>query len=172
MRCRCLDQNCVTLSDAVAVIERYESILTNSAVRACDTLGSERPSNTSSTTNITQTLQRIEARLDKIEQMNKQKPDYMQQRNPKPCFGCNSFDHLWSSCPNNQAARNTQRSHGTFHEHKYNTQESYRPLTRKYTRQNTYKPPREHSTSNQQAQPHRYNNSYNQLTAGNPPQEN
>ena len=118
MRCRCLDQNCQTLNDAVAVIERYESILGTPVIRACENVANTQQH----TPDLSQTLQRIEARLDRIESVNTRKSN-PQAQNARLCYGCNSPDHMWSSCPRN---RNAQRTQGNNNTRRYdNTRESY-----------------------------------------------
>jgi len=94
MKCRCMDHNCLTINEAVSVIERYESILgtpLQSNIRAVD---SDKCSD------IESVIKRIEARLDKIETSVVRKPQ-VNSKSAKSCFRCNSRDHFWASCPQN-----------------------------------------------------------------------
>lgn len=106
MQCRCLDQNCQTLNDAVSVIERYEAVLGTQppVIRVCD-----NKINPPQNTDISQTIQRIEARLDRIESSRTYAHKPVSQA-AKPCYGCNSFDHLWASCPRNMNPRPSTRA--------------------------------------------------------------
>lgn len=95
MKCRCMDNNCSSINDAVCVIDRYEAIIGSSTpvstIRACDS-GESAPS-------IEATLEKIENRLSKIESAQST------PRGPKACFSCKSLEHLWASCPRNKNPR-------------------------------------------------------------------
>ena len=95
MKCRCMDHNCLTVNEAVSVIERYESILgapSTSNIRAVDS---------GKCSDIESVIKRIEARLDKIETSVVHKPKTHNNKSERFCYGCNAPDHLWASCPQN-----------------------------------------------------------------------
>ncbi|KAH3841194.1 hypothetical protein DPMN_114651 [Dreissena polymorpha] len=94
MKCRCMDHTCLRVGEAVSVIESYESILgtpLHSNVRA---VYSDKYSD------IESVIKRIDARFDKIEMSVVRKPQ-VNSRSEKSCFGGNSRDQLWASCPQN-----------------------------------------------------------------------
>ena len=65
MHCRCIDNNCHSVNDAVSIIERYEAILCNpqsTPVRALDVHDA-----TQSESHILTAVQRLEARMDRME---------------------------------------------------------------------------------------------------------
>ncbi|KAH3701485.1 hypothetical protein DPMN_076474 [Dreissena polymorpha] len=97
MKCRCMDHDCISINEEVSVIERYESILDNSVpnVRSIESVDIEG------------TLKRIESRLTKIDSHSNGR--YFDSATSRPstrlCFGCNSPNHLWASCPQNANPR-------------------------------------------------------------------
>ncbi|KAH3778280.1 hypothetical protein DPMN_179735 [Dreissena polymorpha] len=114
MHCRCIDNNCHTVKDAVSVIERYEAILCNTQstpVRALDVYDASQYES-----QILTAVQRLEARIEHIEKVCSHCPldqRSMPSRSQRGCFGCNSPSHLWRNCPknvNNTFAANDQRN--------------------------------------------------------------
>ncbi|KAH3703296.1 hypothetical protein DPMN_026552 [Dreissena polymorpha] len=96
MKCRCIDRNCTNIIEAVAVIERYESILGTSTtnIRACNV-----------DTSVESALKQITDRLSNLESRNSP------QSVPKKCYGCNSTEHFWKSCPQNMNHTRRQSPH-------------------------------------------------------------
>ncbi|KAH3785335.1 hypothetical protein DPMN_163422 [Dreissena polymorpha] len=96
MQCRCIDNGCRKITDAVNVIEQYEEVLcTHSTfVRALS-----EESSTHSDTDMRKCLQRIESRLDRLEKVCPRGPPFQNSRHKKPkspgCFGCKANDHYW-----------------------------------------------------------------------------
>ena len=88
MKCRCIDQNCTTIAEAVSVIERYESIMgtPHMNVRSCKDDSVETK------------LKQMQNRISNLESRN------IQQATPR-CYGCNSPDHFWKFCPQNMNTR-------------------------------------------------------------------
>ncbi|KAH3727891.1 hypothetical protein DPMN_053837 [Dreissena polymorpha] len=114
MHCRCIDNNCHTVNDAVSVIERYEAILCNpqsTPVRALDVHDASQYES-----QILTAIQRLEAHIEHIEKVCSHcTPDQrsMPSRSQCGCFGCNSPSHFWRNCPknvNNTFAANDQRN--------------------------------------------------------------
>ena len=118
MKCRCIDRDCTSVSEAVDVIERYEAIMGDNSdrkksnMRTIDSSPVRRESHQQS--KLESTLERIEARLDRLEkhaQFNP-KPAPQQQTYPKQsgggqkptkrtCFTCSSPHHMYRNCPYN-----------------------------------------------------------------------
>ncbi|MCG7866921.1 MAG: hypothetical protein JAY74_11180 [Candidatus Thiodiazotropha taylori] len=119
MKCRCIDRDCRTVAEAVDVIERYEAIMGDNSdrkrsnMRTIDSspLNKAESQRLQKKPTIETALERIEARLDRLERQNQ----FQQQTVPKQgvnaqkptkrtCFTCNSPFHLYKNCPyNNQS---------------------------------------------------------------------
>lgn len=115
MRCRIMDRDCKTISEAVEVVERYEELLGESHsstngrykgnVRQAQVTnpGNEyirsnyKQSSPINQNDLERTLKSIQYRLDRIERNRQPKS----QDGPRKCFICQSTDHLYRSCPNN-----------------------------------------------------------------------
>ena len=116
MQCRCIDNGCRTITDAVNVIERYEAVLgTHSTfVRALS-----EESSTNSDTDMRKCLQRIESRLDRLEKVCPRGPPFQNSRHKKPqspgCFGCKANDHYWRDCPNNTERNRFTNTNNMLH---------------------------------------------------------
>jgi hypothetical protein len=124
MKCRCMDHECITINEAVSVIERYESILENSS-------STIRSVENTTNSDLDSTLKRIENRLTKIETASFGRGNLSRQPN-RLCFGCNSPDHIWASCPQNtnpRARRNVKSTgmqrHGAQNSRNAQTAPSY-----------------------------------------------
>lgn len=119
MKCRCIDRDCRTVAEAVDVIERYEAIMGDNSDRKRSNMRTidSSPLNKVESSRLQQkptletALERIEARLDRLERQNQ----FQQQTVPKQgvnaqkpakrtCFTCSSPFHLYKNCPyNNQS---------------------------------------------------------------------
>ncbi|KAH3796756.1 hypothetical protein DPMN_150327 [Dreissena polymorpha] len=111
MHCRCIDNNCHTVNDAV---ERYEAILCNpksTPVRALDVHDASQYAS-----QILTAIQRLEARIEHIKKVCSHCPPEqrsMPSRSQRGCFGCNSPSHIWQIVQknvNNTFAANDQRN--------------------------------------------------------------
>lgn len=88
MKCRYIDNNCTTLQDDAAVIDRYESIIgeaasktTRSNVRSIDTTGVD--------TNISNLLQKLDSRFERLEHAAAAQPVETRQTSlPRPTRHC------------------------------------------------------------------------------------
>ena len=96
MQCRCIDNNCKTINDAVEVIERYEAVLGTSQAM---TVRSVDVSTTDS--QVLSAVKRPETRLDRLEKACLPVPQRNQVK-PKVCYGCQSPNHIWRNCPQNR----------------------------------------------------------------------
>ena len=120
MKCRCIDKNCQTVSDAADVIDRYEAILgentdrkkqvraTKSVDESSDhkqTLGTVAHSQI---TDPCELLQEISARLERLEKNGKKSSNHL-------CFNCNSPKHFIKDCPHprNNKSRDVSRTQET-----------------------------------------------------------
>lgn len=120
MKCRCIDKNCQSISEAADVIDRFEAILGENydkkkhQARAMKTndvdfnIPQDVPtsvklmSNTASAFDSSALLQEISARLERLERANK-KPSH------QLCFHCNSPKHFIKDCPLLERPRPGQR---------------------------------------------------------------
>lgn len=120
MKCRCIDKNCQSISEAADVIDRFEAILGENydkkkhQARAMKTndvdfnIPQDVPtsvklmSNTASAFDSSALLQEISARLERLERANK-KPSH------QLCFHCNSPKHFIKECPLLERPRPGQR---------------------------------------------------------------
>ena len=119
MKCRCIDRDCTTVSEAVDVTERYEAIMGDnldhkkSNMRAID-LSSVRRNETQQKSKPESTLERIEARLDRLEKQTQFTPQIGQPQQTFPkqggggqkptkitCYTCSSPHHMFRNCPYN-----------------------------------------------------------------------
>ena len=119
MKCRCIDRDCTTVSEAVDVIERYGAIMGDnldrkkSNMRAID-LSPVRRNETQQKSKLESTLERIEARLDRLEKHTQftSQIGQPQQTFPKQggggqkptkrtCYTCSSPHHMFRNCPYN-----------------------------------------------------------------------
>ena len=112
MKCRCVDNDCRSLHEAAAVVDRYEAILGDSSsrtyargnnVRAIDTSGVDD--------SVSGILHKLDSRLEKLESIalvQNKPPVPGQRQNERRCYSCNSLDHLYKQCPvrNNPDRRN------------------------------------------------------------------
>ena len=110
MRCRILDKNCISISDAVDVVERYEEILgigcagKRAIVRAVSD-GQEHVQQAKHTdgklSEIQSALSRVVERLDRLEGNGNRGPhNYRNEyRGPRTCFICDSPKHFSKQCP-------------------------------------------------------------------------
>lgn len=101
MKCRCIDHDCSTVNDAVAIIEKYESILGAPNLPQIRSLETTACSDNQVDNELRNTMRRIEARLDKIETAYGPQPRPAHDRNAKVCFRCHSPQHFYRNCPLN-----------------------------------------------------------------------
>ena len=93
MKCRCIDRDCTTVSEAVDVIECYEAIIGDnldrkkSNMRAID-LFPVRRNETQQKSKLESTLERIEARIDRLEKHTQITPQIGQPQQTFPKQGC------------------------------------------------------------------------------------
>jgi len=104
MQCRCIARGCLSIADAVNVIEQYEGVLGSgqpqSSVRAVDVNPLQR------TVMMEERLNQMQTRLGQLEKSTRPVTQEEHFRsNSRLCFGCNSPDHLWRNCPNNVHGR-------------------------------------------------------------------
>jgi hypothetical protein len=114
MKCRCVDNNCTAVNDAVNVVERYESILgvqNIAPVRALDVSAPQK----AETEELKAMIKKLEAKLEKIERSCNSSTQ--QPKNDKLCFGCNSSGHLWRNCPQNTNSRGNNGQRGRQNAH-------------------------------------------------------
>ena len=82
MKCRCIDRDCRTVAEAVDIIKRYEAIMGDysdrkkSNMRTIDS-SPLRKAESQSKSNLESTLERIEARLDRLEKQTQYQPKNM-----------------------------------------------------------------------------------------------
>ncbi|MCG8113214.1 MAG: procyclic acidic repetitive family protein, partial [Candidatus Thiodiazotropha taylori] len=131
MKCRCIDRDCRTVAEAVDVIERYEAIMgensdrKKSNMRTIDSFPAERTE-----LKLESTLDRIEARLDKLEKQAQyttyaglpqrtapRQSSGTQRQTKRTCYTCSSPHHLFKNCPYNNPA--------IFYQHNSIPQQSY-----------------------------------------------
>ncbi|XP_045206353.2 uncharacterized protein LOC123558545 [Mercenaria mercenaria] len=132
MKCRVMDRDCKTITEAVEVVERYQDLLGESnqerrrnIVRQVGNTGDDgrvkmqddykerrvswRDKDTRQNDGIYRTLKSIQIRLDRIERGS-------QARNrdtPRRCYNCQSLDHISWSCPDRHTQSNGERSSRT-----------------------------------------------------------
>ena len=102
MKCRCIDNNCSSIHEAVAVIDKYESILCHcqpqsNRVRAVETNGVDRK--------LADLIKGLDSRLKRLESVNLARSTGTQQQQPRStgeprrCFKCRSDVHFFRDCP-------------------------------------------------------------------------
>jgi len=102
MQCRCIDNGCNTIIQAVSVIERYKAVLGTQSilVRA---LKEDVPVN--SENDIRKVVEQMESRLDRLEKVCPIVPfnqnSWYRMPQSRSCFGCKAMDHLWRDIPLN-----------------------------------------------------------------------
>lgn len=110
LRCRLMDKDCKTISEAVEVVERYEDVL--GQMNTNNSAGSSRVRGVSGTVgqdstdsrigsqkefeDIKGAIKRIEGRLDKLESNTSSR----KRNTERTCFSCGASDHFFKSCPN------------------------------------------------------------------------
>ena len=107
MKCRCIDRNCKTVSDAVDIIERYEGILGDQSLKKPNVRAV-----TNDTVAVTKENEMLKLMKDLIERMDRLEKN--QTHNDKTCFQCKKPGHFYKNCPwntgrNNATARNDNR---------------------------------------------------------------
>jgi hypothetical protein len=120
MKCRCIDHNCESVTEAISVIEKYESILGSPHVPNVRLLDTKNDYSSQSFSDIFTTMKSIENRLSKIEMSTPKQPVNENTSNGRVCFGCKSPEHLWRQCPYNQNRQN-------FNSRRNNTPPKYSP---------------------------------------------
>lgn len=126
MKCRCIDKECNTVTEAVDVIERYESIVGDGdKKRPIRSVGHDKNTRQSETElhdpaeQLGNTVQHLVERLDKLESAHKKSLN-KRFNAPMTCFICDSPDHLMKECPDrrhrkqsNYDSRRMQRDRGS-----------------------------------------------------------
>ena len=126
MRCRLMDRETKSISDAVDVVERYEEIMGDNYERRRNVIRSAENVDLNQSTESTarneksleNRLKEMSERLEKLEK-KKYEQERDRQRNfkrPKTCYICNSPDHFFRNCPNN---RNDTQAQQRPHNSKY-----------------------------------------------------
>ena len=133
MKCRCVDKNCKTVSEAVSVVEKYECILgaQNASVRSLET--SRQPEQTPES--LLAEIKRLEAKINSLEAKDK-KAVYNNDRTGRTCFGCNSSYHLWKNCPRNNQNRHKSGVNSSYSGQARNPTPSHNPSNYSHTRNN------------------------------------
>jgi hypothetical protein len=103
MRCRIMDRDCKTISEAVEVVERYEELLGDvpHTTKRRDMVRQVGSENDAYHDDIQKTLNSIQSRLDKLEKGQ----DQNQQKGKRACFICQSPDHFYRNCPHKQTKK-------------------------------------------------------------------
>lgn len=98
MKCRCVDNNCLTVTEAVSVVEKYECILGSQSgtVRSLETTQTNKTSE-----DLVAVIKRLESKVDRLERKCENKNRMRNDKTNHNCFGCNSPNHLWRDCPKN-----------------------------------------------------------------------
>ena len=98
MKCHCVDTTCLTVTEAVSVVEKYECILgsQNGTVRALESMPTNKTSE-----DLVEVVKRLEDKVDRLEKKYENKNRMRNDKNNHTCFGCNSPNHLWRNCPKN-----------------------------------------------------------------------
>ena len=99
MKCRCIDNNCSSIHEAAAVIDKYESILgydqqRSSRVRAVDTNGIDRK--------LSGLIKGLDSRLERLESVSLARSTQQSLKTKsesRKCFKCRSEAHLFRDCP-------------------------------------------------------------------------
>ena len=120
MRCRLMDRNCKTISEAVEVVERYEEVLgraglgtnmtqirgvTNASTTVRQRDSASTPSNVD---DLSGAIRRIEQRLEKLESFHK-------TRSPgRSCYRCGNVDHFIRECPLKESVSRRGMQSGNF----------------------------------------------------------
>jgi hypothetical protein len=113
VKCRCMDKECHTISEAIDVIERYESIMgkdeKKTTVRAVAGQPDQSPDAAAgNTAKVERSLQQIVQRLERLEKSNRPSNDRSNDRGrpndggrPK-CYQCGAETHFIRDCPDRQ----------------------------------------------------------------------
>lgn len=109
MKCRCIDKECTTVSDAIEVIERYEAILGDSQDKKKTPVRQVSNVGTSVENDIREPdYQQLTARIAKLEATSTKPYQQGQQTRNTPiqkfqrtrnCYICDSPDHYFRNCP-------------------------------------------------------------------------
>lgn len=139
MKCRCIDKECDTVSDAIQVIERYEGILgvDSQEKKKAPVRHMSEYHNSSDPA-----LEQLTARIMKLEETSKQPSQqtvpqspntgFAENGRPRSCFVCNDPGHFYRNCPIYQkctklSSRSYQRQQsGTGNSYK-KPQENFKP---------------------------------------------
>ena len=128
MKCRCIDKDCLTVAEAVDVIERYESFVGDPSgnnrkqnLRAIDkdNVGAPREEGNPNTRDQTAKHPdpRINDLLDRINQLENsmdQKNKYRRNGGNRNCYICHSTDHFMRNCPHRDSQSRYQTSYKSF----------------------------------------------------------
>ncbi|CAG2217764.1 unnamed protein product [Mytilus edulis] len=107
MKCRCIDKDCRSVTEAVDLIERYEALLGDPNDRKRGNIRQVSDTKTYLNTQDTDIpvqskenesiLQQLINRIDRLEHGSNS--SQTTQRGPRTCFTCNSPDHFYRNCP-------------------------------------------------------------------------
>lgn len=105
VKCRCMDRDCQTVSEAVDVIERYERILGDQTLKkpSVRTVTVE----TAPKTIISEVQKMFKELCERIEKLEKNVSN--KAVTDRTCFLCKRPDHLFRECPINNRRVPTQR---------------------------------------------------------------
>lgn len=101
MKCRCIDKECHSVTEAVDLIERYEALLGESSDRkrgnvrqVMETRNPLLAGNNNDNSANGALIRQLFDRIEKLEHGSGQAK--------RTCFNCNSPDHFYRNCPNNR----------------------------------------------------------------------
>ena len=95
MKCRCIDRDCKTVSDAVEIIERYEGILGDQTLKKPNVRAVAIETAARSKENEIQKM--LKELIERMERLEKN-----QHQNDKTCFLCKRPGHFIKNCPRNK----------------------------------------------------------------------
>ena len=113
MRCKLMDRDTKSISEAVEVVERYEELMNDGMERRRNVVrstGHEDGNNQSteaterSDTSLESVVKEMSARLERLEKRGNvpMRDRQWDQRRTRTCFLCNSPDHFQRNCPRNR----------------------------------------------------------------------
>lgn len=104
MKCRCIDRNCKTVSDAVDIIERFEGILGDQTLKKPNIRAVTQETTSAIRDNEIQKM--FNELIERIKKLEKNKTS-----NDRSCFLCKQPDHFYRDCPRNRRGPNMRNDH-------------------------------------------------------------